>query len=174
MTATDPHAPLRQAGFDDAEIQALEHVWRNDAIRRVLDPVAAEVRDWGGTVAAAFDAVQHGLTFGDVINYLAHGFTAHQVHVLLRDPNCQRILTSPAASDDAGFLGRQSIPRQVVVNVLRIAHTPDEAGSFLDQYENALDSGDAGQQAVDELAAAFQTQIALGGVAPEPHCGCRL
>lgn len=165
MTLTpDERTRLHRLGLKHSEIDALDHLWSSpDALGPLLSvhAVRLHVDEW--TLPDAYDALVHGLPEDDAEVLLRHGYTGHQIASIYQDLNAYENLSgSREDGHERDDILTSEAPRQFIVNVLRVAGSPEEADALLHRYLQAaaghpVEPGDtpASVESSVELLAAF-------------------
>ena len=156
-------ARLIELGLSQNEAEALERAWSIDLIHHLLGDVAQAIHEGGGTAAEAVDFAMHKLDESSASMYRSNGFTAHQAHLIESEPQAHNNLFDRNTLSTADFLDADA-PREFIVQVLRVAHSPGEADRFLNRYLRAAagrpvlidGAADTAQGVLDEVAVIAQ------------------
>jgi hypothetical protein len=164
MTSSEPH-PLSPAAWNRRHlVEALESVWDDDLLDHLLHPAAADMRIHGLDAATVIDAISHRLAADSAGVWDSHGFSAHQGHLIDTDPKAVDNLWGRSMTSIDAIL-ESDIPRDYLVNVLRVATSPDEVDKFIDNWQGATPEQRADYAEREAMQAALLDH-------PNPIPGC--
>lgn len=160
--------PKDAAWFRRWLIDHMDSSWDNNFLEHLLHPEAAEMRRMDYDAETTIDAISHRLTAAVFEVYDDHGFTAHQGHLIHTDPNAYNNLWGDDRTyESVNALLALDIPRAHLVNIFRVAHTPEETDTWAAKWRQ----GTADVREVEEANLTMQAALINP---PDPIPGCCL
>lgn len=161
-----------QFGFTPAEADGFRTLWESPHVVFLLDFVAEQVREAGGTADQAIDYVMHGVEPEDVAFLITMDFTGHQAGLISQSKEATRKLQTTTWKT----IGSTPIkvPRAYLVDLLRSPMPPPEADDLIDRYREVVAGNprtvDGVVDSTEHLAG---TAALLAMDQPSQDCTCR-
>lgn len=173
MTAT-PNAPdpLVQFGFSPQEAAAFRVLWGSRYLAYFLEAVPDLIHNAGGTPEDAVAYIGHAIDEDITQLFFTTGFTVHQAAIVQEDAAARSNLLGGPPARAVGVV-EADVPRDFLVNVLRVAKSPEEVDRYIERYERAV----AGEPIVtengsDSVRGITDEVAVLAGLHPQPDIRC--